>query len=273
MKKVKITALALVFFSCAAMADDFPPFFPNATGTAEAAPQQEGNVYTSGNGLYVNESNTVTQQQIPPQTSTAPQGIDPLIIGSWKITNGGEYIIFTMESSGVIKMNMNGSTKGIYYRTSANNLILYKDAGLQSVQKIIPYTISGNTLTLVIDGTPTPFQKQNGGFEASGPAPAPVHDGQLTGSYSCTVPGNEAYQFRHEFAGNTYKVFVSSPANNQRESLIETGYFQVSGNNFHYQIFDSVNPQQKGLTGTNQIFITAFGYEMRNPSFAISCRK
>lgn len=299
MKSFKTVALALILTSAGAFADDFPPFFPqngNANGGA-AAQQQEGNVYTSGNGLYVNQSNTVVQPQPAPQQTPQPQqfqGIDPQILGSWELTNGNETMIFTMESNGIIKLTLNGETKGIYYRAFNGNLVLYSDPALQSVQKVIPYSISGTSLILVIDGTQTVFQKKFAGgptpapgpmpapdpvpspgpFPAPGPVPGPMPApaNQLSGSYNCQIQGNPTIRIRHEFIGNNYRVFMNNPANGQ-EVLIEIGSFMVSGNSFRFQVLDSPDPNQKGATGINQIYFNAGGYDMRNQSVTLNCRR
>ena len=300
MKSFKTVALALILTSAGAFADDFPPFFPQSGSTnGTAAQQQEGNVYATGNGLYVNESNTVVQSQPKPQQIPQPQqiqGIDPQILGSWELTNGSESLIFTMENSGIIKLTLNGKTKATYYRAFNGNLVLYGDQALQSVQKVIPYTVSGNSLILVIDNTQTVFQKKFAGgptpapgpipapgpvpapgpMPAPGPVPAPgpmpAPGNQLAGSYNCQIQGNPSIRIRHEFTGNSYRVFMNHPATGQ-EVLIEIGSFTVSGNNFSFQVLDSPDPNQKGATGVNQIYFNAGGYDMRNPSVTMSCRR
>ena len=271
-----VTALAAV--SGAALADDFPPFFPS--GGAQTAPQQpgtaQGSVVQSGGGLHVTPGNTVTMQQ---------GGNNPLL-GTWVAADAQGQVILTFSPNGTCSFNIyNQQHFNAYCRTAGNTVYLSADPSFTGKVAQMNYTFNGNTINIDFEGQPITFQRAQGAGAMPPPQPVPgpglVSPGgggagipqgggttmpmpapggaALSGSYLCQVPANPNIQLRHDFVGNNYQVTVIM---GQQQQPIEFGNFTFNGQDFNFTVVQSGNPQMNGSSGRNMIRMTPGGYSM-----------
>lgn len=277
MKKFNITALLIASFTCgSAMADDFPPFFPENTGDTPVEqtqqPQPTQPVQTGNSTVH-----QLTQEEM-------------LYQGQWTSPSGKVIFIFKDELL-YIKTPDRKIYKS-YYRIQNGNLLICGDSACQQTlgQHAVQY--NGNSITVDIEGNSVTFSK----LSAQGnpqpqpmpqpvpqstpvptpqpapqpmpvptpqPAPAPVNQPPMyiEGFYNCESIHAKQHGIKiyFEFSQNTYKTYLEYRG---MRNLMEIGIYSITGNTFNYTIQHAVDPGSIGKTGQNPITLSAHGFTM-----------
>ena len=288
MKLLKTTpVIALLAVALPAMAEEFPPFFPE--GGADQTP-------VAPQPAPANQPGPATQNQTAPQAS-----IDQRIIGKWEARNETDFAVFGFYPNGMFTLELPNGTFQNYYATNGQRLLSFKDAQHTMLISDSAYQIDGDFLTITTkDNESARFKKvmtaqqpapQPGQSWPQQPAPQPGQSwpqqpapqpGQswpqqptqlppppasinLQGVYYCfaeSVPDLKDVKFKYEFTGNTYFVSVISMG---KTYTIEVGQYQMNGPYFNYYVTgSSVKPEAIGTTGSTYITPTANGFVIQS---------
>lgn len=281
MKKFNITALLIASFTCcSAMADDFPPFFPENTGdttveqTQQPQPTQPTQPVQTGNPAV----HQLTQEEM-------------LYQGQWVSSNGKVFFIFKNE---LLYIKTPDGVFKTYYRIQNGNLTTCTDIACQQATGQHTVRFNGNSIIVNLNGSDITFTKLSSQSTSQTqpmpqpapqpvpqpapqpipmptpvpvptpqPAPVPVQQPPMyiEGFYNCENIHTKEHgiKFYFEFSQNTYKAYMEYRG---MRNLMEIGIYSITGNTFNYTIQHAVDPGSIGKTGQNPITLSAHGFTM-----------
>ncbi len=268
MNRLTVLVLALATFSGSALAEDFPPFFPES----QVQPNAQTNNQTGTN----NPATAANQNNTAPATTNIDAN---QLVGSWSYSDASASLLMVIHANYQFTFTMTANntpqtTQG-FYRVNGNQFLICPDQYCQQVKggwEIV--NVNANSLTIKLGDDQATFVRQNNAAPnnlppqqqtpPNFPPQQPAQPTYLNGIFNCTTELLPEVLITFAFDNTTYKTYISSRMNYGRNTKImtEVGNYQIMGNSFYYRVNYSVDQGNIGTTGTNYVEMTSNGFNM-----------